>query len=46
MYAADATGWVLTGRWTIACRPFLELHRPRPTHVDPDPTATGKPVRP
>jgi SAM-dependent methyltransferase len=27
--AADATGWILTGRWTAEDRPFLELHRPR-----------------
>ncbi|WP_405959874.1 class I SAM-dependent methyltransferase [Streptomyces sp. NBC_00024] len=46
LYAADATGWVLTGRWTAAGRPFLELHRPKPTHVDAHPTAIGKPAHP
>ncbi|MFF1542647.1 class I SAM-dependent methyltransferase [Streptomyces sp. NPDC058291] len=28
LHAADATGWILTGRWTAADRVFLELHRP------------------
>ena len=26
--AADAAGWILTGRWTTDGRPFVELHRP------------------
>ncbi|MGW7406106.1 class I SAM-dependent DNA methyltransferase [Streptomyces sp. NPDC054833] len=28
--AADASGWALTGRWTVAGRPFVELHRQNP----------------
>ncbi len=28
LHAADATGWILTGRWTSDDRVFLELHRP------------------
>ncbi|MEU1572386.1 methyltransferase domain-containing protein [Streptomyces collinus] len=28
LHAADATGWILTGRWTTDDRPFVELHRP------------------
>lgn len=28
LHAADATGWILTGRWTSDNRVFLELHRP------------------
>ncbi|MCQ9129626.1 class I SAM-dependent methyltransferase [Streptomyces hilarionis] len=28
LHAADATGWILTGRWTSEGRVFLELHRP------------------
>ncbi|MGC9540979.1 class I SAM-dependent methyltransferase [Streptomyces sp. UG1] len=31
--AADATGWVLTGRWSTDDRPFLELRRP---HAESD----------
>ncbi|MER6463790.1 class I SAM-dependent methyltransferase [Streptomyces sp. NPDC001288] len=28
LYASDATGWILTGRWSSGGRSFLELHRP------------------
>lgn len=28
LHAAEAAGWVLTGRWTAKDRPFVELHRP------------------
>ncbi|MFJ2722548.1 class I SAM-dependent methyltransferase [Streptomyces sp. NPDC087437] len=28
--AAEAAGWILTGRWTAEGRPFVELHRPQP----------------
>ncbi|MFE8993620.1 class I SAM-dependent methyltransferase [Streptomyces collinus] len=28
LHAADAAGWILTGRWTTDDRPFVELHRP------------------
>ncbi|MFI9645807.1 methyltransferase domain-containing protein [Streptomyces sp. NPDC052040] len=34
--AADTAGWILTGRWTAAGRPFMEFHRPRPRHPAPD----------
>ncbi|MCL6302420.1 class I SAM-dependent methyltransferase [Streptomyces kronopolitis] len=33
--AADAAGWILTGRWTTDDRPFLEFHR-----LNPGPDAT------
>jgi SAM-dependent methyltransferase len=46
LYAADATGWVLTGRWTAHGRPFLELHRRKPTHGAAPPTPNGKHARP
>ncbi|MFC8145621.1 class I SAM-dependent methyltransferase [Streptomyces paradoxus] len=46
LYAADATGWVLTGRWTRDGRPFVELHRPRFRHGDVHRTATGRAARP
>ncbi|MGV9247825.1 methyltransferase domain-containing protein [Streptomyces sp. NPDC003710] len=44
--AADAAGWVLTGRWTAEGRPFVELHRPKPGHRDEHPTAAGGPTHP
>lgn len=28
LHAAEATGWILTSRWTAGGRPFVELHRP------------------
>ncbi|MFF4486043.1 methyltransferase domain-containing protein [Streptomyces sp. NPDC001544] len=34
LYAADATGWILTGRWTVGGRPFVELRRPKPERDD------------
>ncbi|MFF4394499.1 methyltransferase domain-containing protein [Streptomyces sp. NPDC001480] len=34
LHAADATGWILTGRWTVGGRPFVELHRPKPERDD------------
>ncbi|MGW0846261.1 class I SAM-dependent methyltransferase [Streptomyces sp. NPDC002787] len=46
LYAADATGWITTGRWTACGRPFLELHRPKPRHGAAPPTATGRHPRP
>lgn len=46
LHAADATAWILTGRWTTGNRTFLELHRPHPgadaTHAMPQ----GGPDRP
>ncbi|MET8945822.1 class I SAM-dependent methyltransferase [Streptomyces sp. NPDC004542] len=30
LYAADTVGWVLTGRWTVDGRPFVELRRAEP----------------
>ncbi|MGW1671289.1 class I SAM-dependent methyltransferase [Streptomyces sp. NPDC002324] len=44
--AADATGWLLTGRWSADGRPFLELHHPGPGHDDTLPTAPGGPPHP
>ncbi|MBM4793738.1 methyltransferase domain-containing protein [Streptomyces sioyaensis] len=44
--AADAAGWVLTGRWTADDRPFLEFQH---LHHGPDaahPTPAGGPDRP
>lgn len=46
LYAADATGWGLTGRWTAEGRPFLELRSPNPGYGDAHRTATGEAVRP
>ncbi|MEU6369323.1 class I SAM-dependent methyltransferase [Streptomyces sp. NPDC046931] len=46
LHAADAAGWVLTGRWTAGGRPFVELHRPRPGHDGEHPAATGRPELP
>ncbi|MFH9228314.1 class I SAM-dependent methyltransferase [Streptomyces lydicus] len=46
LYAAEAAGRILTGRWTAEGRPFVELHRPQPGHHDEHPTATGSPERP
>ncbi|MEU1178383.1 class I SAM-dependent methyltransferase [Streptomyces sp. NPDC005820] len=45
--AADATGWIPTGRWTTDARPFLELRRPD-TRLDaaPPPVSYGGPARP
>ncbi|MER6415927.1 class I SAM-dependent methyltransferase [Streptomyces humidus] len=47
LHAADATGWILTGRWTSEDRVFLELHRPtaRTTDVVP-PMRRGGSSRP
>src|SRR5207247_2551989 len=28
LHVAEATGWILTGRWTSCDRPFVELRRP------------------
>ncbi|MFJ5533774.1 class I SAM-dependent methyltransferase [Streptomyces sp. NPDC093261] len=39
--AADATGWILTGRWTAGGRPFVELGQP---HARP--SADGRPGHP
>ncbi|MFG2127103.1 methyltransferase domain-containing protein [Streptomyces sp. NPDC048751] len=44
--AADATGWVLTGRWTTDDRPFLELHRPNTGLDATPPMRRGGPDRP
>jgi SAM-dependent methyltransferase len=44
--AADATGWILTGRWTTDGRPFLELHRPNTGPRETDSTPDGGPDRP
>ncbi|MGW2896020.1 methyltransferase domain-containing protein [Streptomyces sp. NPDC001212] len=44
--AAEAAGWILTGRWTAEGRPFVELHRPPPGHHGGHDTATGRPERP
>ncbi|AOP47934.1 class I SAM-dependent methyltransferase [Streptomyces lydicus] len=41
--AAEAAGWLLTGRWTAEGRPFVELHRPQPGHHE-HPTATAGPA--
>ncbi|MFF5981734.1 class I SAM-dependent methyltransferase [Streptomyces olindensis] len=43
--AADATGWILTGRWTADDRPFLELRRPH-ARFDVRPVTEGGPDRP
>ncbi|MFF4953274.1 class I SAM-dependent methyltransferase [Streptomyces chattanoogensis] len=44
--AAEAAGWILTGRWTAEGRPFVELRRPQPGHHDEHPTATGRSEHP
>ncbi|MFD4607427.1 methyltransferase domain-containing protein [Streptomyces sp. NPDC058440] len=44
--AAEAAGWILTGRWTAEGRPFVELHRPQPGRHGVHATATGRPERP
>lgn len=44
--AADATGWILTGRWTTDDRPFLELHRPPEVLDTVRPQRRGRPERP
>ncbi|MFE3650042.1 class I SAM-dependent methyltransferase [Streptomyces sp. NPDC059101] len=46
LYAAEAAGWILTGRWTAEGRPFVELHRPQTGHHDEHPTAPGRPEHP
>ncbi|MFJ3305273.1 class I SAM-dependent methyltransferase [Streptomyces sp. NPDC086549] len=45
LHAADATGWVLTGRWTTDDRPFLELHRPNTALDTSPPIRRGGPDR-
>jgi SAM-dependent methyltransferase len=46
LQAADAAGWILTGRWMAENRPFVELRCPKPGHHDARPTATGRSERP
>jgi hypothetical protein len=52
LHAAEAVGWILTGRWTAGGRPFVELHRGnqefdlRATDDDEFPTGPGGPARP
>ncbi|MGW7257540.1 class I SAM-dependent methyltransferase [Streptomyces sp. NPDC054834] len=46
LHAADATGWILTGRWTTDGRSFLELHRPNADRVAAHPVPHGGPDRP
>jgi SAM-dependent methyltransferase len=38
LHAAEATGWILTGRWSTDSRPFVELHRAN-TGFDESPPA-------
>ncbi|MGW2616832.1 class I SAM-dependent methyltransferase [Streptomyces sp. NPDC001500] len=45
LHAADAGGWILTGRWTSGDRVFLELHRPTRPDGCPPPRRGG-PSRP
>ncbi|MDN0199256.1 methyltransferase domain-containing protein [Streptomyces sp. S.PNR 29] len=44
--AADATGWILTGRWTTGDRPFLELRRPNAGFDAVGPMPHGRPGSP
>ncbi|MFE1172246.1 class I SAM-dependent methyltransferase [Streptomyces sp. NPDC058773] len=39
--AADAAGWILTGRWTTDDRPFLEFHHLSPGSDTPHPASAG-----
>ncbi|WP_398684053.1 methyltransferase domain-containing protein [Streptomyces akebiae] len=39
--AADSTGWILTGRWSVGRRSFLELHRPTSERQEPDAARDG-----
>ncbi|QOV39665.1 methyltransferase domain-containing protein [Streptomyces ferrugineus] len=46
LHAADATGWILTGRWTTDDRPFLELRRPNAEFDAGGPLRRGGAARP
>ncbi|MFG2577232.1 class I SAM-dependent methyltransferase [Streptomyces sp. NPDC048481] len=46
LHAADATGWILTGRWTSHGRVFVELHRPTARFDAVPPLRGGGPDRP
>ncbi|MGW3981894.1 class I SAM-dependent methyltransferase [Streptomyces mirabilis] len=41
--AADSADWILTGRWTAAGRPFVELRRRRANHPDAQPPIAERP---
>ncbi|HET7720371.1 MAG TPA: methyltransferase domain-containing protein, partial [Acidimicrobiales bacterium] len=39
--AADSTGWILTGRWSVDSRSLVELHRATAERQEPDAARDG-----